>query len=144
MEGAEGEAGMGWFGLKGGSTETRCSTILVGSDPDMADLVLEDSQVLSVHAEIYGNLEEVPGGQMVRMYISSRNGGMIKILPPEADVRDEYYRWEVLRDVELRSGDRLIIGPYEIRVREVEDPDLNDEESPYEFELIDLRQEGLL
>ncbi|PKK91121.1 MAG: hypothetical protein CVV64_04960 [Candidatus Wallbacteria bacterium HGW-Wallbacteria-1] len=135
---------MGWFGLKGGQAETRTSTILVGSDPELTDLVLEDSQVLSIHAEIYGNLEDVAGGQMVRMYISSKNGGMIKILPPDADVRDEYYRWEVLQDVELRSGDRLIIGPFEIRVREVEDPDLSDEESPYEFELINLREEGLL
>lgn len=126
---------MAWFGLTSGMKETRTDSILVGSDPDKVNMVLEDPQVLSVHAEIYGKLEEVAGGQMVTMYISTLNGGMIRIIPDNTDLENPNYPWTQFDEEELRPGDRIIVGPYQIRVIEVQDPNLEDEESPYDFEI---------
>jgi hypothetical protein len=124
---------MSFFGLSSGKSETRGDSIIIGSNQAKAVIYLPDPQIQGEHAEIYGDLEYVGGGQIVRMYIRSIRGGLLKIVPAGVDLDSPNYPFQDYRSEELRSGDRIVVGPYSIEVKEIDDPDLSDEESPYDF-----------
>lgn len=129
---------MSFFGLSSGKSETRSDSIIVGSNQTSATLYLPDPQIQGEHAEIYGKLEQTGSGQVVRMYLRSINQGMVKIVPAGVDLESSNYPFQDYRAEELRSGDRIVVGPYCIEVHEAEDSNLSDDASPYDFKIIKL------